>query len=147
MQREKNMGNYENERLSIQNFQNIIMYYRYQHSKTLDPSIRMHIENLICDELDHLDQFLQRASHNINQQQQQQQQQPRQQQKQFSIEELIQYDGTNGKPTYAAVKGIVYDLSLEPTWGGGSHFGLEGGKDLTSSFESCHAAQQLLERS
>lgn len=68
------------------------------------------------------------------------------QEKQFTLEELSQYDGTGGKPAYVAVQGIVYDVSREATWGGGTHFGLRAGKDLTAQFQSCHGMMQILSR-
>jgi len=64
--------------------------------------------------------------------------------KQFTLTELAKYTGANGTPAYAAVNGIVYDVSLEETWGGGSHFGLIAGKDLTNQFKSCHQAEAIL---
>lgn len=59
-------------------------------------------------------------------------------QKMFTIEELEKYDGANGRPAYVAIDGIVYDISLSPPWGGGTHFGLYAGKDLTKEFKTCH---------
>lgn len=67
-------------------------------------------------------------------------------QKQFTIEELAKYDGSEGKPAYTAVNGIVYDMSLQPAWGGGTHFGLVAGKDLTAQFEGCHPASTILDK-
>jgi len=58
--------------------------------------------------------------------------------KQFTLQELAKYDGSKGKPAYIAVSGVVYDVSLSPAWGGGTHFGLYAGKDLTSEFKACH---------
>lgn len=58
--------------------------------------------------------------------------------REFTIEELSQYDGSNGRPAYVAVNGIVYDVSLEATWGGGTHFGMYAGQDLTAQFKGCH---------
>ena len=58
--------------------------------------------------------------------------------KQFTIQELAQYDGTMGKAAYLAVEGVVYDVSWDSCWGGGSHFGLMAGKDLTSEFKKGH---------
>lgn len=63
---------------------------------------------------------------------------PQPDQRVFTIEELAQYDGSNEKPAYVAVNGIVYDVSLEATWGGGTHFSLYAGKDLTPQFTGCH---------
>ena len=68
------------------------------------------------------------------------------QSKVFTGEELSYYDGTNGKPAYVAVNGIVYDVSLEPTWGGASHFGLLAGKDVTEQFNRCHGNIQVLSK-
>lgn len=59
-------------------------------------------------------------------------------QRQVTIEELSQYDGSNGRPAYVAVNGIVYDVSLEATWGGGTHFSMYAGHDLTAQFNGCH---------
>ena len=63
---------------------------------------------------------------------------------QFTVDELSNYDGKKGKPAYVAVNGIVYDVSNESTWGGGSHFGLIAGKDLTIQFNSCHGMKSIL---
>ncbi len=65
-------------------------------------------------------------------------------QREFTVEELSEYDGSNGKPAYVAVNGIVYDLSNEITWGGGTHFGLYSGKDLTNEFVKCHGKEEIL---
>ncbi|EKQ51495.1 MULTISPECIES: cytochrome b5 domain-containing protein [unclassified Clostridium] len=65
-------------------------------------------------------------------------------QKLFTLEELAQYNGHYGKPAYAAVKGIIYDLSNEAAWAGGAHFGLVAGKDLTEEFNSCHGMDKIL---
>jgi len=59
----------------------------------------------------------------------------------FTIEELAQYDGSDGKPAYVAINKIVYDVSLEATWGGGTHFSLYAGKDLTEQFNGCHGGR------
>ncbi|PRR78526.1 Cytochrome b5-like Heme/Steroid binding domain protein [Clostridium liquoris] len=64
--------------------------------------------------------------------------------KEFTLEELSNYDGTMGKPAYVAVNGRVYDVSNEATWGGASHFGLIAGKDLTSQFNGCHGNLGIL---
>lgn len=61
--------------------------------------------------------------------------------RQFTIEELSQYDGSNGRPAYVAVNGIVCDVSLEATWGGGTHFSMYAGQDLTAQFNGCHGGR------
>ena len=63
--------------------------------------------------------------------------------KEFTLNELAQYDGSMGKPAYVAVNGIVYDVSNVPAWGGGTHFGLQSGKDLTTEFQNCHSIEKL----
>ena len=65
--------------------------------------------------------------------------------KEFTLEELSQYDGSNGKPSYVAVEGEVYDLSKKEKWAGGEHFGLIAGKDLTEQFKSCHGMSQIID--
>lgn len=65
----------------------------------------------------------------------------------FTVEELAQYDGSDGRPAYVAVNGIVYDVSLEAAWGGGTHFSLYAGRDLTNQFNSCHGGRlEILKR-
>ena len=65
--------------------------------------------------------------------------------KEFTIEELAYYDGSSGKPAYVAINGVIYDVSVEAVWGGGTHFGLYAGKDLTSEFQSCHGQNGILD--
>lgn len=55
-------------------------------------------------------------------------------------EELAAADGSNGKEAYVAVNKKVYDVSLASRWGGGTHFGLYAGHDLTNEFLACHNA-------
>lgn len=56
----------------------------------------------------------------------------------FTLEELLQYDGKNGRPAYVAVNGIVYDVSNSSAWQAATHFGLMAGNDLTEEFNDCH---------
>jgi len=44
--------------------------------------------------------------------------------REFTLNELAQYDGTMGKPAYVAVNGIVYDVSANSKWSGAMHHGL-----------------------
>ena len=64
--------------------------------------------------------------------------------KEFTLDELTQYDGTMGKPAYVAVNGIVYDVSANSKWSRAVHHGLTAGKDLSLEFESCHGAANNL---
>lgn len=61
----------------------------------------------------------------------------------FTLDDLAYYDGTKGKPAYVAVNGTVYDVSLEATWGGGTHFKLYSGNDLTKHFNLYHNIEAL----
>lgn len=63
----------------------------------------------------------------------------------FTLDELAAYNGQNGAPAYVAVNGVVYDVTNNPVWSGGSHFGgLTAGKDLTNDFEGCHPGAIVL---
>jgi predicted heme/steroid binding protein len=64
----------------------------------------------------------------------------RQPEKQFTREELVKYDGSMGKPAYVAVNGIVYDVSWNKSWSGGTHFGVYAGKDLSEEFKKNHGS-------
>ncbi len=50
----------------------------------------------------------------------------------FTLDELSQYNGKDGQPAYVAYNGIVYDVTNEPKWKGGSHSGKTAGTDLTN---------------
>lgn len=72
-------------------------------------------------------------------QQEQMPQEPLNTERVFTVSELSEYNGTQGKPAYVAVNGKVYDVSDKAAWAGGTHFaGLRAGNDLTGQFMSCH---------
>jgi predicted heme/steroid binding protein len=58
--------------------------------------------------------------------------------REFTLEELAVYNGTNGNPPYVAVNGTVYDMSSITLWSGGRHFGMVAGRDLSQQFTTCH---------
>ncbi|WP_242986527.1 cytochrome b5 domain-containing protein [Vallitalea guaymasensis] len=62
----------------------------------------------------------------------------------FTIEELKEYNGEKGRPAYIAVDGVVYDVTYNPSWGGGTHFGVVAGKDITDEFNKCHGGENVL---
>ncbi|NSA97365.1 putative heme/steroid binding protein [Clostridium beijerinckii] len=64
--------------------------------------------------------------------------------KELTLDDLSQYDGRGGKPAYVAIEGVVYDVSNESNWSGGTHYGLNAGQDLTDQFNSCHGMMQIL---
>ena len=54
--------------------------------------------------------------------------------KEFSKEELAQYNGKNGTPAYVGYKGKVYDVSGSFLWSDGNHQVLHNaGADLTDA--------------
>jgi predicted heme/steroid binding protein len=65
----------------------------------------------------------------------------------FTLEELKQYDGREGRPAYIAYKGKVYDVTDNYLWTGGDHQGEhEAGKDLTESMANAPHGEENLER-
>lgn len=64
----------------------------------------------------------------------------------FTRDQLLKYDGINGNPAYVAINGIVYDVTNNPAWAAGIHFGLKAGRDYTSEFTTCHAHQDILSK-
>lgn len=57
----------------------------------------------------------------------------------FTLQDLQQnYSGKNNQPAYIAIDGIVYDVSYEASWGGGTHFGLSAGTDVSDALAKCH---------
>jgi predicted heme/steroid binding protein len=59
----------------------------------------------------------------------------------FTAATLSAYDGRNGQPAYAAVDGIVYDVSS--VYRNGDHHGYQAGIDLTADFYAQHSAALL----
>lgn len=62
----------------------------------------------------------------------------------FTKEELKTFNGLEGNPTYVAINGIVYDVSDNPFWVEGHHFGLMAGQELTDDFYKCHKSSTIL---
>ncbi|HMK95788.1 MAG TPA: cytochrome b5 domain-containing protein [Candidatus Limnocylindrales bacterium] len=51
-------------------------------------------------------------------------------------QELEENNGKNGKPTYFAYKGKVYDVTESSFWIDGDHLGMhQAGRDLTEELE------------
>lgn len=65
--------------------------------------------------------------------------------KTFTLAQLAQYDGQNGKPAYVAVDGVVYDVTNSPAWPNGRHHGNQAGQDVTKALheDSPHGAKKL----
>ena len=67
--------------------------------------------------------------------------------KQFTIEELKEYNGKNGKPAYIAYKGKVYDVTDDYLWTDGEHQGEHSaGADLTEKMPLAPHMEDVLER-
>jgi predicted heme/steroid binding protein len=65
----------------------------------------------------------------------------------FTLEELKQFDGRDGRPAYVALNGKVYDVTDSFLWAGGDHQGQhEAGKDMTSEIQFAPHGEEVLER-
>jgi predicted heme/steroid binding protein len=67
--------------------------------------------------------------------------------KKFTIKDLEEYNGKNGKPACVAYQGKVYDLSQSSLWIGGEHMGMhQAGKDITEELELAPHGEEILDR-
>ena len=65
----------------------------------------------------------------------------------FTLEELKQFDGRDGRPAYVAFDGKVYDVTDSFLWVSGDHQGQhEAGKDLSSEMQFAPHREEVLER-
>jgi len=65
----------------------------------------------------------------------------------FTLEELKQYDGRDGRPAYMTYKGKVYDVTESFLWINGDHQGQhEAGKDITNEMQFAPHGEEMLER-
>lgn len=65
----------------------------------------------------------------------------------FTLEELKNYDGKDGRPAYIAYKGRVYDVTDDFLWTGGDHQGEHAaGRDLTEEMALAPHGDDVVER-
>ena len=64
--------------------------------------------------------------------------------KEFTVDELAQFNGKDGRKCYVAYNGKVYDLTDSSFWGDGLHVGMHGsGTDLTSDMDGAPHADEV----
>ena len=67
--------------------------------------------------------------------------------KEFRLEELRDYDGKDGRASYIAYEGKVYDVTASKLWKGGLHMRRHrAGTDLTAEIQAAPHGPDLLER-
>lgn len=65
--------------------------------------------------------------------------------KNFSTQELKQYNGIDGKGAYFAYEGKVYDATGSKFWIEGEHYGWYAGDDLTGKMDDAPHGEEVLE--
>ena len=67
--------------------------------------------------------------------------------KEFSLEELSEYNGKAGKPAYVGFQGVVYDVTASESWEGGLHMDThQAGQDLTRQVPDAPHGYDLLDK-
>ena len=65
--------------------------------------------------------------------------------KEFTLDELKEYDGQNGNKAYVAVDGVVYDVTDVGAWKNGEHKnGITAGKDLSEEINKSPHGKDVL---
>ncbi len=65
----------------------------------------------------------------------------------FTLEELAEFDGKEGRPAYVAVDGLVYDVSALSRWLNGLHMDLHvAGEDLSEDILEAPHSKAVLQR-
>ncbi len=64
----------------------------------------------------------------------------------FTLDELRQFDGKNGRPAYVGYKGKVYDVTDSDQWIDGDHMGHAAGQDLTEEMDIAPHADDVMEK-
>lgn len=67
-------------------------------------------------------------------------------QRTFSVEELAAFDGKDGRPSYTAYDGLIYDVSVSKLWPDGQHYGNLAGVDLTGKLTGAPHGKEVLDR-
>jgi|GEM_PF-2073690 len=105
-----------------------INYFKEQISTCDYPCQISFYQEFLANEVEILNMLLERLNRNNS----------RNIRRDFTLEELKTYDGSAGRPSYVAINGVVYDVSMTASWGGGTHFGFKSGQELGSDFLNCH---------
>ena len=67
--------------------------------------------------------------------------------KEITSEELLSFNGKDGKPVYIAYQGKVYDVSKSPLWSKGLHMNRHpSGKDLSGEILAAPHGAEVFER-
>ena len=64
----------------------------------------------------------------------------------FTITELSQFDGKDGKPAYVGYKGKVYDVTESSQWIDGEYLGHMAGQNLTDEMDVAPHSEEVMER-
>lgn len=64
----------------------------------------------------------------------------------FTLDELKNYDGKEGRKAYIAVDGVVYDVTNVAAWQGGTHHGNNAGIDVSDRIVKAPHGKSTLEK-
>jgi len=71
---------------------------------------------------------------------------PLQDTRKFTLDELKEFDGKNGKAAYVGYKGKVYEVTESDQWMEGDHLGHGAGHDLTEEMDIAPHGEEVMER-
>jgi bacterioferritin len=121
-----------------------IVNYESHASQTTNSDVKALLERIVQDEQLHLRFFQETLASLTGAQSTSAQATADPLMRELTVQQLAAFDGKNGRRSYIADDGIIYDVTNSPVWHNGMHEDYAAGKDLTAEFARSPHGQSVL---